>query len=68
MDEAAAEAAARNSAHGLDPAELDVAVTAAAWEHGEDVTVEATYPYEIDCWGWSWRRADLKTETTERVE
>ena len=64
----AAETAARNSAAGLDQAELDVAVTATAWEHGGSVTVEATYPYEIDLLGFVVAAGDLTSETTERVE
>jgi len=64
----AAETAARNSAAGLDQAELDVAVAATAWEHGGSVTVEATYPYEIDLLGFVVAAGDLTSETTERVE
>ena len=66
--EAAAEAAARNSAQGLDPSELDITVSATAWEHGESVTVEGTYPYEIDLLGFVVASGDLTSETTERVE
>jgi Flp pilus assembly protein TadG len=66
--EAAAEAAARNSAQGLDPSELDITVTATAWEHGASVTVEGTYPYEIDLLGFVVASGDLSSETTERVE
>jgi Flp pilus assembly protein TadG len=65
---AAAEAAARKSAKGLDQAELDVTVTATAWEHGRDVTVAATYPYEIDLLGVVVASGELSSETTERVE
>jgi Flp pilus assembly protein TadG len=63
-----AEAAARSSAKGLDPAKLDIFVDATAWEHGESVTVEATYPYEIDLLGIVVASGDLTSETTERVE
>ena len=66
--QAAAEAAARDSATGLDPAKLEVFVTAAAWKHGEPVTVEATYPYEIDLLGFSVASGELSSKTTERVE
>jgi Flp pilus assembly protein TadG len=66
--EAAAEAAARSAASGLDAAELDIDVSATAWEHGETVTVEATYPYEIDLLGFVVASGDLNSETTERVE
>jgi Flp pilus assembly protein TadG len=64
----AAETAARNSAKGLDQAQLDVTVTAAAWEHGQDVTVAATYPYQIDLLGLVVASGELSSETTERVE
>lgn len=57
-----------SSAPGLDPAKLDVSVTATAWEHGEDVTVAASYPYEIDLLGFVVASGDLESETTERVE
>jgi Flp pilus assembly pilin Flp len=65
---AAAEAAARSSAAGLDQSELDVNVTATAWEHGESVTVETRYPYEIDLLGLVVASGELSSETTERVE
>lgn len=63
-----AEAAARNSAAGLDPAKLDFQVSATAWERGEDVTVAGTYPYEIDLLGFVLKSGSLTSETTERVE
>jgi Flp pilus assembly protein TadG len=66
--EAAAEAAARNSAKGLDPDKLGVLVSATAWERGQSVTVVATYPYEIDLLGFVVASGDLTSETTERVE
>ena len=64
----AAEAAARASADGLDQGDLSVDVSATAWEHGESVTVTATYPYEIDLLGFVVAAGDLESETTERVE
>jgi Flp pilus assembly protein TadG len=66
--EAVAEAAARNSAKGLDPAKLAVNVSATAWEHGASVTVQTVYPYEIDLLGFVVASGDLTSETTERVE
>jgi Flp pilus assembly protein TadG len=66
--EAAAEAAARNSAKGLDPDKLGVLVSATGWERGQSVTVVATYPYEIDLLGFVVASGDLTSETTERVE
>jgi Flp pilus assembly protein TadG len=70
---AVAEAAIRNSAKNLDQpctatAGLCVTVTAAEWEHGQDVTVQATYPYEIDLLGVVLKKGRLKSVTTERVE
>ena len=64
----AAEAAARSSASGLDAADVDFTVSATAWEHGETVTVEGTYPYEIDLLGFVVASGELHSETTERVE
>jgi Flp pilus assembly protein TadG len=66
--EAHAEAAARASAEGLDPAKLDVFVNETAWEHGGSVTVTTVYPYEIDLLGIVVASGDLRAETTERVE
>ena len=59
--------AVENSAPGLDLDELDVFVTG-TFEHGEDVTVQAVYPYEIDLLGFVVAAGDLTSETTERVE
>jgi Flp pilus assembly pilin Flp len=71
--EAVVEAAVRNSAGGLDKPctatdGLCVSVNTSAWKHGEDVTVEATYPYEIDLMGLVFKKGRLKSTTTERVE
>jgi Flp pilus assembly protein TadG len=68
-----AEVAVRNSAKNLDePCKADsglcVSVSTKAWAHGEDVTVEATYPYEIDLLGFVFKKGRLKSTTTERVE
>lgn len=63
-----AEAALRNSASGLDQGELAVTVSATAWEHGEDVSVTASYPYEIDLLGLVVAAGRLESTTTERVE
>ena len=53
--EQVAEAAVRNSAKNLDQpctATTGLCVSVSAeWVHGEDVTVEATYPYEVDLTG-----------------
>jgi hypothetical protein len=67
--EAVATQAVENAATGLDPDELDVSVAPGSpWEHGDTVTVEATYPYEIDLFGFVLAAGDLRSETTERVE
>jgi Flp pilus assembly protein TadG len=64
----AAETAARNSASGLTPAKLGVLVTATGWEHGDAVTVKATYPYAINLLGFVVKSGTLESVTTERVE
>lgn len=64
---AAAEQAVRDSAPGLAQSELDVTVSS-SWEHGEDVTVTAAYPYEIDLLGVVVASGELESQTTERVE
>jgi Flp pilus assembly protein TadG len=65
--EAVAEERVRESAAGLKEDELDVAVSS-TWEHGEDVTVTATYPYSISLLGIVVSSGDLESEATERVE
>ncbi len=69
----AAEARVRAAASGLedadDPTVLEVDVTApSGWEHGEDVTVEASYPYTINLLGFVAAEGYLTSKTTERVE
>ena len=49
-------------------ASFEVFVTATGWEHGESVTVRATYPYTINLLGFVVSSGDLTSETTERVE
>ena len=71
--EADAEAAVRNAASGIDEpcnsgTGLCVTVTATAWEHGEDVTVTATYPYNVSLLGKVVAAGNLESKTTERVE
>ena len=65
---AAAENAARKAAVGLDATKLTVTVTATAWEHGEDVTVEGKYPYSVNLLGFVVASGNLTSKTTERVE
>jgi Flp pilus assembly protein TadG len=68
-------AAVRRSASGLDEecnskdeTGLCVSVSATKWEHGQDVTVVATYPYEINLLGFVAAEGLLTSKTTERVE
>lgn len=63
-----AETAARNSASGLTPSKLAISVTTTGWNHGDSVTVEATYPYKVDLLGVVVKSGSLKSKTTERVE
>ena len=65
---AVAEASVRSSASGLDQAKLLVDVSTPAWEHGNDVTVEARYPYKVNLLGLVVASGYLKSKTTERVE
>jgi hypothetical protein len=61
----------RGAAGHLDQSELDVTVTPAdpsTWQQGGDVTVEATYPYEISLLGLVVKSGQLTSQTTERVE
>jgi Flp pilus assembly protein TadG len=64
---AATVAAVENSASGLDLDDLDVDVES-TFQQGTDVTVEASYPYEIDILGIVVASGDLTSQTTERVE
>jgi uncharacterized iron-regulated membrane protein len=64
----AAEEAVRKSAGGLDQSKLVVKVCPATWQPGADVTVEVSYPYEIDLLGFVASSGNLTSKTTERVE
>jgi Flp pilus assembly protein TadG len=65
----ATQAKVQASASGLDLTKLNVSVSAApAWEHGADVTVSATYPYDIKLLGFVVTSGNLASKTTERVE
>ena len=59
--------AVRNSAADLNQANLAVTVTS-DWLPGDDVTVQATYPYSISLLGWVVTSGSLTSKTTERVE
>jgi Flp pilus assembly protein TadG len=68
-----AEAAVRKAASGMDKpcnggAGLCVTVAATAWQHGGDVTVTATYPYDVSLLGQVVASGTLESKTTERVE
>ncbi len=65
---ALAEAATRAAAPGLKPADFGVVVTATAWAPGADVTVEATYPYDLNIMGVVVASGTLRSKTVERVE
>jgi Flp pilus assembly protein TadG len=59
----------RDSAANLDQVKLEVDVaTPAGWNQGDDVTVTATYPYEIDLLGFVVASGDLTSTATERIE
>ena len=64
----AAEAAVRKSAGGLDQTKLVVSPCVSTWQPGTDVSVEASYPYEINLLGWVAADGNLSSSTTERVE
>lgn len=63
-----AKTATRNAASGLETPPLAVFVTATAWAPGADVTVEATYPYELKLLWFVAASGTLSSKTTERVE
>jgi Flp pilus assembly protein TadG len=67
--QAAVEQSLRNAATDLDPADLQISVNS-SWAQGSDVTVTATYPYEIKLLGFgvTITSGRLSSSTTERVE
>jgi len=65
----AAVAAVRSAASNLTPANLDVSVTSTNWNvPGSDVTVTATYPYDLNILGWVIQSGTLTSTTKERLE
>ncbi len=62
-----AEDAVRKAAGGLDQAKLTTGCSS-SWQPGTDVTVEASYPYEINLLGFVAASGRLTSKTTERVE
>jgi Flp pilus assembly protein TadG len=59
--------AVRNSAANLDQSKLGVTVSS-TWVQGQDVTVTATYPYEVSLLGLVVQSGTLSSKTTERLE
>jgi Flp pilus assembly protein TadG len=57
----------RDSASDLDQSKLAVSVSS-PWAQGSDVTVTATYPYNISLLGFVVKSGNLSSSTTERVE
>jgi Flp pilus assembly protein TadG len=65
----ATESAVLGAASDLDPSQVKVKVTVpSGWTPGANVTVTATYPYEINILGIVVASGDLHSATTERVE
>ena len=59
--------AVRSSAGGLDQTKLGVTCSS-LWTRASDVTVTATYPYDINLLGLVLASGQLRATTTERVE
>jgi Flp pilus assembly protein TadG len=57
----------QRSAADLDPGKLGISVSS-SWTQGDDVTVTATYPYDISLLGVVVKSGTLSASTTERVE
>jgi Flp pilus assembly protein TadG len=64
VTEAAVEAAAPDLADG----DLDINVTATAWAPGGEVTVTASYPYDVNVLGMVVASGRLTSSITERIE
>jgi TadE-like protein len=59
--------AVRAAADGLNQGSLIVSCSS-SWQPGADVTIEASYPYQINLLGWVAASGQLKSKTVERVE
>ncbi|HUI36488.1 MAG TPA: TadE/TadG family type IV pilus assembly protein [Gaiellaceae bacterium] len=59
--------AIRSSAQNLDGSQLTTSCSS-TWQPGADVTVNATYPYQISLLGLVVKSGRLTSTTTERVE
>lgn len=57
----------RNASQGLDQTTLNVSCSS-TWLPGDDVTVTATYPYDISLLGWVVASGQLNSTMKERVE
>jgi Flp pilus assembly protein TadG len=65
----AAGLAVRAAASNLTPSKLNVSVTSSDWTvPGSDVTVTATYPYDLNILGWVIQSGNLTSTTKERLE
>jgi Flp pilus assembly protein TadG len=64
---AACQTAIRDSADDLDGSQLTTSCSS-TWQPGADVTVNATYPYQISLLGLVVKSGRLTSTTTERVE
>ena len=60
-------AAVRSSATNLDQSKLNVTVNS-SWAQGSDVTVTASYPYQLSLLGVVVKAGNLTSSTTERLE
>jgi hypothetical protein len=59
----------RQASPDLDQSQLDVHVTApAGWTRGSNVTVSASYPYQVDLLGVVVKSGRLESAITERIE
>jgi Flp pilus assembly protein TadG len=65
----AAALAVRAAASNLTASKLNVSVTSSDWTvPGSDVTVTATYPYDLNILGWVIQSGNLTSTTKERLE
>jgi Flp pilus assembly protein TadG len=64
----ACETAVKNAAGDLNVADDLLVTCTSTWNAGEDVTVLATYPFEIDVLGLVVKSGRFSSTTTERVE
>jgi Flp pilus assembly protein TadG len=57
----------RNASSNLNQSDLQVSCSS-SWQPGSDVTVTASYPYDISLLGWVVANGRLNTTMKERVE